>query len=128
MIALNNMYDYGVGKRAEQNGSRHYITDSGHKVASVTTILGKTKDMTHLHEWRNRVGHAVANQISRESADLGTLMHTHLEKYILGQDRPTGTNVGRVMAQQMADVIIAQGLSKVQEVWGIEAPLWFETF
>jgi hypothetical protein len=128
MIALVNMYDYGVGKRAEHNGSRHYITDRGHKVPSVTTILGKTKDMTHLNEWRNRVGHAAANQISRESADLGTLMHTHLEKYILGQDRPGGTNVGRMLAQQMADVIIHQGLSNVQEVWGIESPLWFETF
>jgi genome maintenance exonuclease 1 len=55
------------------------------------------------------------------------MMHSHLECWIKQQERPGGTNVGRVMAKQMADVIIQQGLSKVSEVWGIEVPLRYES-
>lgn len=127
MITLNPLYDYGVGKRAEVNGVRHYLTESGHKVPSVTTILSRTKDMGPLMEWRKRVGDAAADTITRESADLGTMMHTHLENWIKGEPRPGGTNTGRVMARQMADVIIQQGLAHVDEVWGIEVPLVYDT-
>jgi genome maintenance exonuclease 1 len=128
MITLNNLFDYKAAKRAEEGGSRHYLTESGQKVASVTTILSKTKDPAPLIAWRKRIGEAAANQITKESTDLGTLMHTHLENYIKGEDRPGGTNFGRVMAAKMADQIIANGLAHVDEVWGIEVPLIFDTF
>ena len=53
-------------------------------------------------------------------------MHAHLEAYVLGEQRPGGTNYGRVMAQKMADTIIAEGLIDVDEVWGVEAHLHYE--
>lgn len=126
MTILNPIYDYAQVKRSENNGSRHYLTESGAKVPSVTTILSATKDPTHLIAWRKRIGDAAANQITKESTSLGTTMHTHLENYIKGEPRPTGNNVGRVMAQNMADVIINQGLCHVDEVWGIECPLMYD--
>lgn len=128
MIKLNPLYDYTRVSRSESNGSRHYLTESGEKVPSVTTILSKTKDPGPLLAWRKRIGDAAADQITKEATSLGTLMHTHLENYIRGEPRPGGTNFGRVMASQMADQIIKQGLCNVDEVWGIEVPLVFETF
>ena len=127
MIKINNQFDYGKGRRSEEGGQRHYLTESGAKVPSVTTILSKTKDMTHLNAWKARIGEAKAQEITKESTDLGTMMHTHLENYIKGEERPGGTNTGRIMARNMADQIIAQGLKDVDEVWGIEAPLIYDT-
>lgn len=127
MIKINKQFSYGEGRRAEEDGQRFYLADNDARVASVTTILSKTKDMTHLIAWKKRVGEEAAKQITTESAGLGTMMHTHLEKYILNEERPGGTNTGRIMARNMADVIIDQGLRNVDEVWGIEAPLIYDT-
>lgn len=127
MIPINNKFTYGEHKRKEVNGSRHYLTESSVPVPSVTTILSATKDMTHLKAWKARVGDEKAAEITKESTGLGTTMHTHLENYILGKPRPGGTNLGRIMAQQMADVIIQNGLCHVDEVWGTEVPLIYDT-
>ena len=127
MVKLNNIYNYGIGKRSEEDGQRHYLTEQGIKVPSVTTILSKSKDMKHLYEWRKRVGNSVADTIIRESSSLGTMMHTHLEKYVRGEERPGGTNIGRIMAKKMADIIIENALCHVDEVWGIEVPLMYDT-
>lgn len=127
MIKVTSPYTYGAHKRKEINGSRHYLTESGHPVPSVTTILSATKDMTHLKAWRARVGEEKAAQITKESTGLGSTMHAHLENYILGKPRPSGTNMGRVMAEKMADVIIQRGLRDVDEVWGTEVPLIYDT-
>jgi genome maintenance exonuclease 1 len=123
-MLLNPLYDYKSLKRIEVNGKRLYETPSGN-VASVTTILDGTKDKTHLIEWRKRVGDAEANRISKEAAGLGTLMHTHLEKYVLGEDRPSGSNTVQQMAAAMADTMINQAFPLIDEVWGIEASLYY---
>lgn len=127
-MKINPLYDYSACKRVQNGNERAYMDAHGKKAPSVTTILSKTKDLTHLLEWKKRVGEATAAQITKESADLGTTMHTHLEMHLRGQDRPGGTNLGRVMAKNMADVIIDQGLCKLDEVWGLEVPLMFDTF
>lgn len=126
MIPVKQVYDYTSAKREEHQGSRHYVGATGTRIPSVTTILGKSKDMTHLLEWRKRIGDAAADQITRESTSLGTMMHTHLECYIRQEARPGGTNLGRVMARDMADVIIKEGLCHVDEVNGIEVPLLYD--
>ena len=126
MVKINNIYEYGTGIRSEEGGDRHYLSPSGNKVPSVTTILSKSKDMRHLLEWRKRIGDAAADTIMRESSNLGTMMHTHLEKHVRGEDRPGGTNIGRIMAKKMADVIIENALCHVDEVWGIEVPLLYD--
>lgn len=123
-MLFNPKYQYQKLKRVESNGSRLYDTPAG-KVASVTTILDSTKDKTHLIEWRKRVGDAEANRISTESAGLGTLMHTHLEYYVLGQERPKGNNLVQEMARAMADTMINEAFPNVDEVWGIEASLYY---
>ena len=104
---------------------RVYLTPDGESLPSVTTILSATKDMTHLNEWKNRIGHAKAQQITTEAAGVGTAMHGNLERFIAGMQRQPGNNPVHVQANKMADVIIEQGLSKVNEVWAMEQSLYY---
>ena len=124
-MLLNPIYEYKKLTRDETSGKRLYACPDGAKVPSVTTVLDSTKDKTFLIEWRKRVGDAEATRISTESAGLGTLMHTHLEKYVLGEDRPQGNNQVQIMARAMADTMINEAFPNVDEVWGIEAPLYY---
>jgi genome maintenance exonuclease 1 len=123
-MLFNPKFKYESLKRVESNGKRLYETPAG-AVASVTTILDTTKDKTFLMEWRKRVGDAEANRISKEAAGLGTLMHLHLENYVLGKPRPEGNNLVQTMARDMADTMINQAFVHVNEVWGIEASLFY---
>jgi genome maintenance exonuclease 1 len=104
---------------------RVYQTPDGERLPSVTTILGATKDMTALNEWRKRIGEDKAAQITREAAGVGTAMHANLERFIIGEQRQPGNNPVHVQANAMADVIIENGLSKLSEVWALEQSLYF---
>lgn len=104
---------------------RVYLTPDGESLPSVTTILSATKDMTHLNEWKKRIGVEKAQQITTEAAGVGTAMHSNLERFICGLQRQPGNNPVHVKANAMADVIIEKGLSKVDEVWAMEQSLYF---
>jgi genome maintenance exonuclease 1 len=104
---------------------RVYVTPDGEKLPSVTTILSATKDLTHINEWRNRVGHEKAQQITTEAAGRGTSMHKNLESFISGVARQPGNNTVHVIANKMADAIIVNGLNKMQEVWAMEQSLYY---
>ena len=104
---------------------RVYLTPDGEKLPSVTTILGATKDMTHLNEWKQRIGVEKAQQITTEAAGIGTAMHANLERFIAGIERMPGSNLVHVQANKMADIIIENGLSKVNEVWAMEQSLYY---
>ena len=104
---------------------RVYLTPDGESLPSVTTILGATKDMTHLNEWKKRIGEEKAKQITTEAAGVGTAMHSNLERFIAGLQRQPGNNPVHVQANQMADQIIINGLAHVDEVWAMEQSLYF---
>jgi hypothetical protein len=102
---------------------RVYLTPDGESLPSVTTILSATKDMTHLNEWKKRVGEEKAQQIVTEASGVGTAMHANLERFLVGEQRQPGNNPVHVQANKMADVIITNGLSKMNEVWAMEQSL-----
>ena len=104
---------------------RVYQTPEGETLPSVTTILSATKDMTHLNEWKKRVGVENAQRITTEAAGVGTAMHANLERYLIGEQRQPGSNPVHVQANSMADIIIENGLSKVNEVWAMEQSLYY---
>jgi len=104
---------------------RVYQTPDGERLPSVTTILGSTKDMTGLNEWKKRIGHEKAQQITTEAAGVGTAMHANLERFLIGEQRQPGNNPVHVQANKMANIIIENGLSKVNEVWAMEQSLYF---
>ncbi len=118
-MLIQRLYDYQPLERITTENGRRYIVGETRPLPSVTTILGKTKDMTHLNEWKERVGQAEATRIVTEAARLGGGMHTNLENYIL--DKPMS---GSFMDQTLAKVIIKHGLCKVNEVWGTEVALY----
>jgi len=122
-------YDYQPIPRTTVEGRRLYTTPEGHAVPSVTTILSATtpeEKKKALQEWRNRVGHEKAQQITTEAANRGTRMHTYLEKYVLeGQRVPEPGNPFAKPSWHMANCVIEQGLDRVEEFWGMEVPLYF---
>ena len=118
-MLIQNIFDYKPLKRIDTGNGRRYIVGEDRPLPSVTTILGKTKDLTHIKAWQERVGIDEANKIKTEASNLGNGMHKNLENYILGESMG-----GTFMAQALAKVIIKEGLTKVSEVWGIEVSLY----
>ena len=127
---LIKKYDYTPISRKSVDGKRLYNLPDGSKVPSVTTILDKTKSKEKqeaLANWRKRVGTAKAQEITTEAANRGTRMHKWLEDYV-ENDRnmgAPGTNPYSQQSYKMAEVIVEKGLTHVDEVWGIEVPLYF---
>ena len=124
-IAYVQRFNYDELSRKSKNGKRHYETPDGRSVPSVTTVLSATKDMTHLHAWRKRIGVEKAQQITTESANIGTVMHSSLEKHVKGEARKPGSNLIHQKAHKMANIIIDNGLKDVSEVWGSEVSLHY---
>lgn len=125
-MLLKEKFDYiELNDETLPNGVRHYVTPDGERLASVTTILSATKDMTILNAWRERVGEETANREVREAVNVGKLMHTNVERYILGMDRERKSNIVHALAYDMAENIINRGLVFCDEIWGVEIPLWY---
>ena len=125
MTLIKPKFTYERLKRVEVNGKRRYETPGGPPVASVTTILGETKDKTHLIEWRRRVGEKKAQEITTEAAGVGTRMHKYLEDWIeFGEWPQPGSNPYAQQAHMMATQIKEQAMTHVDEIWGSEVPLY----
>jgi hypothetical protein len=118
-MLIQKKFDYQPLKRINSPDGRKYIVGESRPLPSVTTILGKMKDMTHINEWKDRVGHDVAQKIVVEAGGIGNSMHKNLENYIL--DRPME---GIYMSQILAKVIIKHAFPKVTEIWGSEVGLY----
>jgi ATP-dependent exoDNAse (exonuclease V) beta subunit len=124
---LVEKYQYPSLRRVTIDKNRHYASDQGEPVPSVTTVLSKTGDKSGLIAWRERVGEAEAQRISTESANLGTKVHNSLEKYILGEHwEITGSNMISQIAARMTHKMISEGFHKVDELWGTEVGLLAE--
>ena len=125
MSLIIEKYKYEKLKRVNVDGKRRYETPGGPPVASVTTILGETKDKTHLIAWKKRVGEQKAQEIVTEASGVGTRMHKYLEDYIDTGEWPTpGGNPYAQQAHSMATKIKVHAMDDVDEIWGSEVPLY----
>jgi genome maintenance exonuclease 1 len=110
------------------DGKRLYLLPDGSRVPSVTTILGATQSEDKkqaLNNWRKSVGVERAQAITTEAANRGTRMHKYLEDYIVeGALRDRGSNPYSWASHAMAEQVIEQGLTRVDQVWGVEVPLY----
>jgi len=124
-----NKFNYKELSRETIDGSRKYLTPDGEKLPSVTTILDATKSIESkkaLNEWRNRIGHKKAQQITTEAAGRGTRMHKFLEDYVkTGVINEPGSNPYSIQSHKMAQSIISEGLSKCNEFYGTEVNLYY---
>ena len=110
-IILNKKFEYKALQRVDSPTGRLYVVSETSSLPSVTTILSKVKDTSHLDTWRERVGIEEANRIRDEASRLGSAMHNYLEDYILGKD-PNSS----FMPTTLAKVIIKNGLVNVWHV------------
>ena len=122
-------FNYSELSRTTEAGKRLYQTPDGRKVPSVTTILGATQPeekKQSLQNWRNSVGAERAQAITTEAANRGTRMHKYLEDYIRnGVISERGSNPYSWASHKMAQTVIEDGLKNVNEIWGVEIPLYF---
>jgi genome maintenance exonuclease 1 len=79
-----------------------------------------------LANWRRAVGEQRAQEITTEAANRGTRMHAYLEHYVLETDmKPLPSNPFAHPSWFMAAQIILNGLSQVDEFWGVEVPVYY---
>ena len=72
-------------KTENVNGKRLYVTPTGQKFPSVTTVLSVNSKKA-IMEWRKRVGEEEANRVSSFAASRGTRVHTMVERYLDNRD------------------------------------------
>lgn len=129
MIYIPNKFNYTPLTRSEDGGTRKYLTPTGEKLPSVTTILSATKSEESeqaLDAWRNRVGHKKAQEITTEAASRGTRLHKYLEEFIKdGSIKQPGSNPYSIQSHKMAQQIVFKGLANCDEFWGTEVNLYF---
>ena len=122
-------FQYLPLSRQTVDGSRRYATPDGLKLPSVTTILDATKteeSKQALEQWRKRVGIQKAQAITTEAANRGTRLHSYLENYVKhGTIGERTSNPYSWPSHAMAAVIADKGLTKVNEFWGTEVPLYY---
>lgn len=106
----------------ESTGVRYYITPSGKKLPSVTTVLGHFKKKAMI-EWRNRVGHEEADKISTRASIRGTKFHNMMESYLRNEDNYLD-GVMPDMKQSFRDM--QETLDLIDNIHYIESPLYSE--
>ena len=109
-------------KTIEGEKGRFYVTPFGNTVPSVTTVLGYSKKEI-IKEWRDRIGHEKANEISSKAAGRGTRVHNLFEKYL--KNKPNiFENVMPDLKQTFLDVV--KTLDDIDNIHYIETPLYSE--
>ena len=83
-MQLIKKYNYADLKR-EDGDVRLYLTPDGESLPSVTSELNKTKDKSFLKKWREKVGEKKAEQIIRDSSQIGTALHLYIERFVNGK-------------------------------------------
>lgn len=129
MKLLLERYTYTQIDRTSVEGKRLYECPDGSKVPSVTTILSATQPIEKiiaLENWRKAVGEKKAAEITTEAANRGTRMHKYLEDYIaLGELKQPGSNPYAKQSHIMAETIINNGFTNINEIWGSEIGLYY---
>lgn len=67
------------------DGKRHYLTPSGDRYPSVTTVLS-TLAADGIDAWKKKVGEEQAKKTSTQAARRGTAVHLLAERYLLNQE------------------------------------------
>ena len=107
-------------KQINSEDGRKYAIDKEIKYPSITTVLGKTKDLSYLKEWRKRVGEEHANKVTAAATSRGTSMHKLCEDYLLNQDLDDlGSTAGELLFRG-----IRPYLDRIDNVRALESGLF----
>lgn len=123
----NKKFIYPTSSRSLIKDERHYDVNAT-KLPSVTTILQATQPEEKrlaLEAWKKRIGNVEADKVKNDAATRGTAMHTHLEKFLLGEGYLDLTIEGQA-SRTMAQEIIEKGLkNRLSEFFGLEVTLYY---
>ena len=78
---IPDKFIYEPIKRVDTPEGRRYATPDGQKLPSVTTVLSATTPIEKkqaLNEWRNKVGHKKAQEITTEDRKSTRLNSSHI--------------------------------------------------
>lgn len=83
----HNFIDLGYEdlKADTRKSGRTYLTPSGERYPSITTVLSILSEDA-IRAWRARVGEDVANQVSTRASNRGSAVHSILEQYLRNED------------------------------------------
>lgn len=104
------------------DNKRYYVTPSGQRLPSVTTVIGAMKKK-EIMAWRRKVGETEANRISKLATGRGNRVHSLAEKYLM--------NESIEWKKEMPDAIemfqsIVPHFSKINNIHYMEQSLWSE--
>lgn len=103
-----NLLEFDTLPRVEVDGVRHYTNGTeDFKYPSVTTVLDKMTDKSHLIEWRKRVGEEEANRVSKFATTRGTAVHLMAENYVLGEEVDLSMPGNKIIFDQIKKVLDA---------------------
>ena len=119
-----DILDYGFESLPTENidGKRYYVTPTGEKYPSVTSVTG-LMNRKGIQEWRKRVGAEKANKISTQAARHGTSAHQLFEDYIRN-DNFEEKFKGAMPTTQQAFISLEKQLNQIGLVHGLESPLY----
>lgn len=109
-------------------GLRVYENANGRYFPSITTILGQTmpeEKAESLKKWQKALGDLATKQ-TKDAADRGTAVHTLIERY-LKKEALVRPNEIVENSNMMLFNALKLKLDKIEEVWGLEVPLYSET-
>lgn len=106
------------------DGKRWYDCGNGVKFPSITTVLGHTMEAEKrqaIESWRKSLGTVEADRKTKEAADRGTNVHLMIEQLLRGWEinAPKATETDQRMFRSLRFE-----LAKINEVWGLEIPLY----
>jgi len=73
-VFIHNLVEVPKLKQVNTENGRRYVTPSGDHLPSVTTILSH-KSKPFIQAWRQRIGEAEADKISKQATTRGTRIH-----------------------------------------------------
>ena len=85
---IHESLDWDDLSSTQEDGKRFYVTPSGKKYPSMTTVL-QLMTAEGIAKWRAHVGDEVANKVSAQSTRRGTLMHKLCEDYVNNEEIDT---------------------------------------
>lgn len=122
---IHEPFEFPPIKQIYKNGKRFYDI-SGQHYPSVTTVLS-TLNKDFLVAWRERVGEAEAEIITRRAASRGTDLHAICEDYVNNHE-----NMPLRVASTMPDIVnlfkqVQPVLERIDKVYNVEASLYSHT-
>lgn len=107
-------------ERISTDLGRMYVTPSGTKLPSVTTILSHAPNES-LKEWKKSVGEEEARKIATRAANRGTYIHSMCEHLLKGTDAPKRNILYVDMWNSFKPIV-----ESIETTHALEAPLYSE--